>query len=507
MNQAPAGPPSQPMMGQMDSNPVMGGQLPAQNLGVPMGQPPMNGGMPGQQQPPGAPGQTADSMSGVDNSSDVKLPSMSSIPFPEQQNPMDQNHMMMPPHQQQQQFPMMQPMMGGPNQGMPGRLPPLFNQIPGQPPMIMQQPPMFMQPGMMPPQRFGMPNQPFNPMMGMPPMMNGPPGMMPPMGMFNNPFMGGQGMGMNAQFPFMQPQMGQFGQPMQPMQPINQKKEGDLGFFEDFGTAQQNNLLADDALKEINQDNPLHEKHFEDLLIDEDGHVPQDNKEIGTYELTWALDEGETDEEFSQPKYLSQYELQAIISRAQPIDPLYLIKWKNQSYTESTYEPLSLIHEYPGLIYEFEKANKSEELSHKVKQRNLKKAQAIIVKNQSLNEKTFKKNREKQDENEEPIPLHLRLRVFRDKLFPKNQKFDLYDPKVNRLPTYKQGQKLKPYQITGVNWLVKSWHENRNIVLADEMGLGKTIQSLGFLHYLHQENVNKGPFLIVAPLTTLDHWK
>lgn len=91
----------------------------------------------------------------------------------------------------------------------------------------------------MPPQRFGMPpNQPFNPMMGMPPMMNGPPGMMPPMGMMNNPFMGGQVMGMNAQFPFMQPPMGQFGQPMQPMQPINQKKEGDLGFFEDFGTAQ-----------------------------------------------------------------------------------------------------------------------------------------------------------------------------------------------------------------------------------------------------------------------------
>lgn len=85
----------------MDSNPVMGGQLPAQNLGGPMGQQPMNGGLPGQQPAPMAPGQTTDSVSGMDNSSDVKLPSMSSIPFPEQQqNPMEQKPMMMPPHQQ-----------------------------------------------------------------------------------------------------------------------------------------------------------------------------------------------------------------------------------------------------------------------------------------------------------------------------------------------------------------------------------------------------------------------
>lgn len=45
------------------------------------------------------------------------------------------------------------------------------------------------------------------------------------------------------------------------------------------------------------------------------------------------------------------------------------------------------------------------------------------------------------------------------------------------------------------------------MVLADEMGLGKTIQSIAFLNYLHTENVNKGPFLIIAPLTTLSHWK
>jgi chromodomain-helicase-DNA-binding protein 7 len=39
------------------------------------------------------------------------------------------------------------------------------------------------------------------------------------------------------------------------------------------------------------------------------------------------------------------------------------------------------------------------------------------------------------------------------------------------------------------------------------MGLGKTIQSIAFLNHLHQFEGCRGPFLIVAPLSTLDHWK
>ena len=45
------------------------------------------------------------------------------------------------------------------------------------------------------------------------------------------------------------------------------------------------------------------------------------------------------------------------------------------------------------------------------------------------------------------------------------------------------------------------------MILADEMGLGKTIQSIAFLYHLYTfENV-KGPFLVIAPLSTLEHWK
>jgi chromodomain-helicase-DNA-binding protein 7 len=43
--------------------------------------------------------------------------------------------------------------------------------------------------------------------------------------------------------------------------------------------------------------------------------------------------------------------------------------------------------------------------------------------------------------------------------------------------------------------------------LLDEMGLGKTIQSVAFLNHLHNYEHFRGPFLIIAPLSTLDHWK
>ena len=68
-------------------------------------------------------------------------------------------------------------------------------------------------------------------------------------------------------------------------------------------------------------------------------------------------------------------------------------------------------------------------------------------------------------------------------------------------------QKLKNYQIAGLNWLIRAWHEHRNVVLADEMGLGKTIMSLSLFEHLNTAYKLRGPYLILAPLTTLEHWK
>eukprot|EP00871_Galdieria_phlegrea_P004483 jgi/Galph1/5035/GphlegSOOS_G59.1 len=59
---------------------------------------------------------------------------------------------------------------------------------------------------------------------------------------------------------------------------------------------------------------------------------------------------------------------------------------------------------------------------------------------------------------------------------------------------FKNGGSLREYQIIGS-------------ILADEMGLGKTLQTITFLSYLYKKERIRGPFLIVAPLSTVEHWK
>ena len=80
--------------------------------------------------------------------------------------------------------------------------------------------------------------------------------------------------------------------------------------------------------------------------------------------------------------------------------------------------------------------------------------------------------------------------------------------KYNETPAYYKAQRiLRPYQLEGLNWLVFSWYNQRNTILADEMGLGKTVQSISLMaHLYHRENIH-GPFLVVAPLSTIQHWK
>lgn len=39
------------------------------------------------------------------------------------------------------------------------------------------------------------------------------------------------------------------------------------------------------------------------------------------------------------------------------------------------------------------------------------------------------------------------------------------------------------------------------------MGLGKTIQTIAFLYHLHTYENVIGPFLVLAPLTTLNQWR
>ncbi|KAF0977864.1 hypothetical protein FDP41_003186 [Naegleria fowleri] len=72
-------------------------------------------------------------------------------------------------------------------------------------------------------------------------------------------------------------------------------------------------------------------------------------------------------------------------------------------------------------------------------------------------------------------------------------------------PKYLTGTTLRDYQLMGVNWLISLYENGVNGILADEMGLGKTIQTIGLFCHLYEKGV-KGPFLVVAPLSTVSNW-
>ncbi|XP_023930552.1 DNA helicase INO80 [Lingula anatina] len=67
--------------------------------------------------------------------------------------------------------------------------------------------------------------------------------------------------------------------------------------------------------------------------------------------------------------------------------------------------------------------------------------------------------------------------------------------------------KLKAYQLKGMNWLASLYNKGINGILADEMGLGKTVQSIALLSHLAEHHGIWGPFLVIAPASTLHNWQ
>ncbi|XP_032238134.2 SWI/SNF-related matrix-associated actin-dependent regulator of chromatin subfamily A containing DEAD/H box 1 isoform X2 [Nematostella vectensis] len=66
-------------------------------------------------------------------------------------------------------------------------------------------------------------------------------------------------------------------------------------------------------------------------------------------------------------------------------------------------------------------------------------------------------------------------------------------------------RQLKPYQLTGLNWLILMHEQGVNGILADEMGLGKTVQAISFIAHLIEKG-DDGPHLIIVPSSTLNNW-
>ena len=89
--------------------------------------------------------------------------------------------------------------------------------------------------------------------------------------------------------------------------------------------------------------------------------------------------------------------------------------------------------------------------------------------------------------------------------------------------------KMHPYQLEGLNWLIKLHDNGINgilgmfvrlnclisinfgsynfcVVIADEMGLGKTLQTISLLAYLRESRGIRGPHIVIVPKSVVGNW-
>merc|ERR1719225_2016045 len=110
-----------------------------------------------------------------------------------------------------------------------------------------------------------------------------------------------------------------------------------------------------------------------------------------------------------------------------------------------------------------------------------------------------KKSGDEDDDEEEKKAKKARLekgdsdRKFEGKAIPENQ------------PLLLTGGIMRSYQLEGYEWMSTLWENGINGILADEMGLGKTIQTVALFCHMYEMGV-PGPFMVVAPLSTVPNW-
>ncbi|XP_070491390.1 LOW QUALITY PROTEIN: chromodomain-helicase-DNA-binding protein Mi-2 homolog [Chironomus tepperi] len=168
---------------------------------------------------------------------------------------------------------------------------------------------------------------------------------------------------------------------------------------------------------------------------------------------------------------------------------LYLVKWRELPYDQSTWE--EEVDDVPGLkgAIEFYLDLRSNTMEPGASKKNNKK-------------KGRRRTKETEDE-ENPQVMTKRY------VPPPDRPITDLRKKYETQPEYfnETGMQLHNYQLEGINWLRYSWSNGTDTILADEMGLGKTIQTATFLYSLYKEGHCNGPFLIAVPLSTIVNWE
>lgn len=100
--------------------------------------------------------------------------------------------------------------------------------------------------------------------------------------------------------------------------------------------------------------------------------------------------------------------------------------------------------------------------------------------------------------------MNLSVEEIENELINDSEGIEDVDNIIVEIPKYFNGD-LRDYQKEGLRWLKILYENGLNGILADEMGLGKTIQVIALLCHLIEKKQD-GPYLLVAPLSTIPNW-
>jgi len=162
-----------------------------------------------------------------------------------------------------------------------------------------------------------------------------------------------------------------------------------------------------------------------------------------------------------------------------------LVKWGTTSYSESTYE-----FERDLIINEIEYEDQLEQFHKRSKKPSKTEVKRLASEGEREHRRLYKffgdNSNMADDQRQSEISSYQKL--LADKVYP-------------------NGGQLRDYQAEGVSWMMANYVNGRSSLLADEMGLGKTLQTCSFINNLALKMHKGGPVLVVAPLSTLEHWK
>ncbi|KAF7711359.1 hypothetical protein HF521_000370 [Silurus meridionalis] len=264
-------------------------------------------------------------------------------------------------------------------------------------------------------------------------------------------------------------------------------------------------------------------KYNEDLdfkVVDDDGETiavlgTERIPALSSSTLAWQAEEPPEDEANIIEKILSVRTAKKETFPGEPVEESeeFYVKYRNFSYLHCKWATLEELEKDPRIHQKIKRfRNKHAQMKHIFSELDedlfnpdyVEEVTHYLVKWCSL---SYEESTWELQEDVDPV----KIREFEElKKIPELTPVERPSPeqwqKLEQSREYRNGNQLREYQLEGMNWLLFNWYNRKNCILADEMGLGKTIQSITFLYEIFLMGL-RGPFLIIAPLSTITNWE